>query len=80
MQALGRLGAADQINLLLQGLSDQEWWVRYNAAQALHAIGEQGITALREAVDHHVDSYGRDMSRQILQQHGILTSTPETQP
>jgi hypothetical protein len=80
MQALGRLGAADQINLLLQGLSDQEWWVRYNAAQALHAIGEHGITALREAVDHHVDSYGRDMSRQILQQHGILTSTPETQP
>lgn len=79
MQALGRLGAGGQIPLLLQGLSDQEWWVRLNAAEALHALGDPGITALRDATDHHVDAYGRDMSRQVLQQHGILETTRETQ-
>jgi len=78
MQALGRLAAGGQIPLLLQGLSDQEWWVRLNAAEALHALGDPGITALRDAIDHHVDAYGRDMSRQVLQQHGILQPTLQT--
>ena len=77
MQALGRLGASEQIPLLLQGLSDREWWVRHNAGEALFTIGESGITVLRNAVDHHADAYGRDMSRQILQQHGVLESSTE---
>lgn len=77
MLALGRLGATQQIPLLLQGLSDREWWVRFNAAEALYTLGETGIAALKEAVDHHVDAYGRDMSRQILQEHGIIKSTKE---
>lgn len=78
MQALGRLTASAQIPLLLQGLSDQEWWVRLNAAEALHSLGDPGISVLRDASDHHVDAYGRDMSRQILQQHGILQPSTET--
>lgn len=71
MQALGRLQARDRIPLLLHGLSDQEWWVRFNAAEALRSLGEPGISALRDASEHHADTYGRDMSRQILQQHEI---------
>lgn len=80
MQALGKLGAADQVPLLLQGLSDQEWWVRYSAAEALHGIGESGVAELRNAAEHHVDAYGRDMSRQILQQHAIIQPRTETHP
>jgi HEAT repeat protein len=78
MQALGKLGAEEQVPLLLQGLSDQEWWVRHNAGEALLAIGDQGTKALRDAADHHVDAYGRDMSKQILQRHGLLEVTTES--
>ena len=80
MQALGKLGAADHVPLLLQGLSDQEWWVRYSAAEALHGLGETGIAELRNSAEHHVDAYGRDMSRQILQQHAIVQPRKETHP
>ena len=80
MAALGKLRASENIPLLLQGLSDQEWWVRHNAGVALVLMGDQGITALKDAVDHHVDAYGRDMSRQILQQNGLLEPTTEALP
>ncbi|MFZ4387034.1 MAG: HEAT repeat domain-containing protein, partial [Chthoniobacterales bacterium] len=78
MAALGRLHATAQIPLLLQGLSDQEWWVRHNAGASLIQLGDQGIKALRNAVEHHADAYGRDVSRQILQQQGFLLATTES--
>ena len=78
MNALGRLGATREIPLLLNGLSDPQWWVRHNAAEALYEIGEPGIKALKDAVEGHVDGYGRDVSREVLQQHGILESQTET--
>ena len=80
MAALGKLNASDNIPLLLQGLSDQEWWVRQNAGYALMAIGGQGITALKNAADHHTDAFGRDMSHQILQQNGLLEPSAEVLP
>jgi HEAT repeat protein len=80
MAALGKLHASDTIPLLLQGLSDQEWWVRQNAGHALMAIGAQGITALKNAADHHTDAFGRDMSHQILQQNGLLEPSAEVLP
>ncbi len=79
ISSLGRLRASDHTEILLEALSDPEWWVRQNAAQALLELGEKGVGELRRAADHHVDAYGRDISRQILQQHGLLTaSTGET--
>jgi HEAT repeat protein len=78
MQALGELQAQDQIDLLLQGISDQEWWVRNNAGVALFALGDPGISVLQNGVEHHVDGFGRDMCRQILQQHGLLEATGES--
>ena len=72
MTALGKLKACEHIPLLLKGLSDMEWWVRYNAAQALPHLGDEGIKAIEMAVNYHFDSYGRDMSRQTLQRHSIL--------
>jgi HEAT repeat protein len=75
IKALGRLRASDHTEILLEALSDPEWWVRQNAAQALLELGEKGVGELRRAADHHVDAYGRDISRQILRQHGLLSTT-----
>jgi len=80
MKSLGQLRATHEIPLLLQGLSDPQWWVRHNAADALYSLGEPGITALRDSVEGHVDGYGRDVSREILQQHGILKPSFDQRP
>jgi hypothetical protein len=80
MQALGRMRALEQIPLLLQGLSDPSWWVRFSSGKALLSTGQPGVDALMDATEHHADKYGRDMSRQILQEHGLLLAAPEYQP
>ena len=80
MKSLGQLRATHEIPLLLQGLSDPQWWVRHNAADALYSLGEPGITALMNSVEGHVDGYGRDVSREILQQHGILKPSFDQRP
>jgi len=79
IRALGRLRATEETPLLLEALSDPEWWVRQNAAQSLLELGDRGVGELRHAAEHHVDAYGRDISRQILQQHGLLTTKTGTQ-
>ena len=80
MQALGRMCALKQIPLLLQGLSDPSWWVRFSSAKALLSTGQPGVDALMDATEHHADKYGRDMSRQILQERGLLVAAPEYHP
>jgi HEAT repeat protein len=80
MQALGRMRALEHIPLLLQGLSDPSWWVRFSSAKALYVTGQTGIDALVDATEHHADKYGRDMSRQILQERGLLPTAPEYHP
>lgn len=77
MQALGRLGALDWSHLLLKGLSDSSWWVRFSSAQGLYALGPQGVELLRDAATVHSDVFARDISRQVLQQHGILPISQE---
>ena len=78
MQGLGRLGLNAPVPVLLRGLSDGEWWVRFNAARALHELGEPGIAALTEASELLTDPFGRDISLQVLQQHGIVSKAPKT--
>ena len=80
MQALGRMGALEHIPLLLQGLSDPSWWGRFSSAKALHVMGQAGVDALMDATEHHADRYGREVSRQILQEHGFLLAAPEYHP
>jgi HEAT repeat protein len=80
MQALGRMRALEHIPLLLQGLSDPSWWVRFSSAKALYATGEAGVDALVVATEHHADKYGREMSRQILQERGFLPAASEYHP
>ena len=72
MQALGRLRAERHIASLTSGLRDTSWWVRFSAAQALWQLGDSGRKALTAAMTGDADRFARDMSRQILEEHGGL--------
>jgi HEAT repeat protein len=74
MRTLGQLGAAQHLEVLTNGLRDKSWWVRFSAAQALWQLGPAGRTALTTAVTQSSDRYARDMSRQILDEHGALAN------
>ena len=72
-QALGRIGSADDQNLLLGLMADGNWWVRYRATQAL--VGMPGVVAddmvqLRRIIG---DPFARDMLDQVLGERGLVT-------
>lgn len=71
-QALGRLQDPAAIPALLRGLSDSNWWVRFNSAESLYQVGGDGIQALEATLTAHLDPFARDISRQILQEHGPM--------
>jgi len=70
MLSLGALKAQDQIPLVVRALNDPAWEVRLSAAQALYQMGKAGRKALENAAGHEGDSLARNISRQILQEHG----------
>lgn len=72
MQALGKLKAERHLGKLTDALRDASWWVRFSAAQALWELGAPGKTALTAAMTGDKDRFARDMSRQILEEHGAL--------
>ncbi len=74
MQALGRLSAERHIASLTSGLRDRSWWVRFSAAQALWQLGDAGRKALTAAMTGDADRFARDMSRQILEEHGAIAA------
>jgi HEAT repeat protein len=74
MQALGRLHSDRHLDLLVRALHDSSWWVRFSAAQALWQLGDVGRAALTSAMTGDTDRYARDMSRQILEEHGAITA------
>jgi HEAT repeat protein len=74
MQALGQFGGTRHLEALTAGLRDESWWVRFSAAQALWQLGQPGREALTAAVARSPDRYARDMSRQILEEHGAFAA------
>lgn len=71
-QALGRLGNPAAIPLLEQRLSDSAWWARFNAAESLYQLGPAGQSSLKTTMTGHPDAFARDISRQILEEHGAI--------
>jgi HEAT repeat protein len=49
-EAAGRIGIADAADQLARLLDDEEWWVRFRAAEALLKLGPDGVERLRDAV------------------------------
>lgn len=79
VKALGYLGYPLAIPVINQALEDTAWWVRYNAAEALFRLGEAGISVLKHAMAVSPDRFARDISRQILEEHRVITApTGET--
>lgn len=74
MQAIGKLRGTDQVPVLVRALGDEAWWVRFSAAQALFSLGEKGLPALRQSAQGAADRYARDISRQVLEEHGALAA------
>ena len=74
MRTLGQLEATQHLEALTTGLRDESWWVRFSAAQALWQLGRPGREALTTAMTRSPDRYARDMSRQILEEHGALAN------
>jgi hypothetical protein len=71
-QALGHLGSQAAILPLEQRLSDPAWWARCNAAESLYRLGPPGQDALKRIMAGHPDAFARDISRQILEEHGVI--------
>ena len=70
-KALGLLAGTEGIGALEQALSDREWWVRTNAAEALRQKGGPGHRALVRLLDG-ADSYAAQKAAWMLQEAGVL--------
>ena len=64
--ALGRLGEQKDIKILLRMTEDENWWVRYRAAQSLVKIPGQNIESLNVLRDQQQDKYARDILTQAI--------------
>lgn len=73
--SLGRLQDEAAVPRLAEGLGDVAWWVRFNAAQGLWRLGAAGREALRAALGAE-DDFAREISRQVLEEHGLLSPQP----
>lgn len=51
---------------LLGLLADSSWWVRRAAAQSLVHLGEGGVSALKDAGEHHRDRFARHIALEVL--------------
>ncbi len=69
-RALGRIGAREEFNPLLDLLRDPVWWVRYHAAQALTGLRGLEPYELDTAHEDLRDAYAADMLAHALAERG----------
>ena len=65
-KALGRLGTIEDVELLVQLLSDPEWWVRYRSAQAISGMPFINVDDMQKICDESNDRYARDIMAQVI--------------
>ena len=70
-RALGHIGSAAQLPLLVQLTTDAQWWVRYRAAQALLALPGVSRAQLTAAVAATADRYAQSMLQAVLAEQGV---------
>ncbi len=51
-------------------MADEQWWVRYHAAQALFKLGAGGLNTLRRAAESE-NPRVVEMARGFLQEKGL---------
>lgn len=60
------LPPADATQKLVHLLADPSWWVRRAAARSLVQVGDEGVSALREASEKHRDRFARHIALEVL--------------
>ena len=70
-KVLGRVGQEEHLSLLESLLDDEEWWVRYRAAQAIASLPFLGPNQLRQIRDRQTDRYAGDMLQQSFAEVGL---------
>lgn len=66
IQSLGELKAESAIHALEEALLHEAWWVRFNAALALKALGEPGINCLMQVTPQR-DKFAYEAAQHVLQ-------------
>ncbi len=69
-RTLGRIGQPNDIVVLIDLMSDREWWVRYRSAEALASLPFLDKSQLNALADAAADRYAGDMLRQVLAEKG----------
>ncbi len=70
--ALGRIGTREEdLAILTERLGDEQWWVRYRAAQALVRLLGQSPNELRALQERHADPYARQMLAQVMREEAL---------
>ena len=75
MSALGRLGGREEMPLLIAGLADREWWVRYRAARALVSLPVIPHAELQGLLSELSDPFAADILQQALAETARRTLT-----
>lgn len=70
-KVLGRVGQREHLSLLESLLDDEEWWVRYRAAQSIVSLPFIGPNELRSLRDRQTDPYAADILQQSFAEVGI---------
>jgi HEAT repeat protein len=67
---LGRIGGRDFAADLEAALADESWWVRYEAASALYALGDEGLSRLQKAAQEPAQP-AATIAHELLQEKGL---------
>jgi HEAT repeat protein len=70
INAARRLELSDLVPEIIRCLDDEIWWVSFRAAEALAALGESGLKALRTLALSEVERRGR-MASVVMAERGI---------
>ena len=63
---IGRMGSWEDVDGLIQALTDREYWVRYRAGQALARLPMVDIDTLMEIREGQEDPFARDILHQVI--------------
>lgn len=69
-KTLGELKSEKMVMALSEAMSDDNWWVRHNAGEAMCKLGIVGIQRLEEISNTSNDRFAREMARMTLEKRG----------
>ncbi len=71
-RCLGRIGTKEDEKRLAHAAGDQQWWVRYRAAQALASLPSTTVERLREISMAHYNPYATDVIDKVIGESQII--------